>query len=459
MMRNAAIVAESRVTSDQRRESLSGSLWFIPLVTTVGALHLGGLLARARVPAGGPIDPILFHGDAEEARRLLLSVATATVGVFAVVVGLTLVSLQVAASRYSPRLVRSFLRDRPTQVVLGLFIATFAYNAAGLYTVDSDTPEGGYPRVAVTVGLALLFVCIGALVYYIDRVAHSIQIHAMLEKIRMSAVRAIRFEPPGIGRRSGLAQTAGPPDTATSVPAHRSGYVQRLRTDSLVREAANQGVVITFAAGIGGHVVAGCPLAWIVRDPTSSEYAIEPLRSAITRSTTVGAARSSHHDVAISIIQIVDVALVSMHVFDFHTVEQCADDLTVVLCDLASRPLGVEEVADDAGRVRVVVPGHTFAKYLDLACGEIRRRGASEPTVMLALVNMLVTVAGACPAERLPAVRRHLDLVRTAAERSIEESSDRELVLREVDLGSTVRNTSEGIPTETSENDDDHQPA
>ena len=75
----------------------------------------------------GFLDPVLFHGNAEEARRLLLSVATATVGVFAIVVGLTLVALQVAANRYSPRLVRSFLRDRPTQLVFSLFMATFAY--------------------------------------------------------------------------------------------------------------------------------------------------------------------------------------------------------------------------------------------------------------------------------------------------------------------------------------------
>jgi hypothetical protein len=35
------------------------------------------------------------------------------------------------------------------------------------------------------------------------------------------------------------------------------------------------------------------------------------------------AARSEHHDVALGAIKMVDVALLSMHVFDFHTVQQC----------------------------------------------------------------------------------------------------------------------------------------
>jgi hypothetical protein len=70
----------------------------------------------------------------------------------------------------------TFLRDRTAQVVLGLFVATFTYNAAGLYTVG--IPRGGsagqYGRLAVTVGLCLLFVGIGALVYFVDRMVHSI---------------------------------------------------------------------------------------------------------------------------------------------------------------------------------------------------------------------------------------------------------------------------------------------
>ena len=100
-----------RLASDQTRDSLSGSLWFLPLLMTLAALILGLVLAQIHVRPDGFLDPVLFHGNAEEARRLLLSVATTTVGVFAIVVGLTLVALQVAANRYSPRLVRSFLRD------------------------------------------------------------------------------------------------------------------------------------------------------------------------------------------------------------------------------------------------------------------------------------------------------------------------------------------------------------
>ena len=55
--------------------------------------------------------------------------------VIALVLGLTVVALQLSSTQFSPRLLRNFLRDRPTQVVLSVFMATFVYSAAGLFTV------------------------------------------------------------------------------------------------------------------------------------------------------------------------------------------------------------------------------------------------------------------------------------------------------------------------------------
>jgi uncharacterized membrane protein len=56
------------------------------------------------------------------------------VTVIALVLGLTVVALQLSSTQFSPRLLRNFLRDRGTQVVLSAFIATFVYSAAGLFT-------------------------------------------------------------------------------------------------------------------------------------------------------------------------------------------------------------------------------------------------------------------------------------------------------------------------------------
>ena len=124
-------VTMPRLASGPDAQSLSGSLWFLPLLMTLAALILGLVLAQIHVrPDGSPRSGAVpwqrrggatttaecrdCHGWGVRDRRRPDARGT-----------------QVAANRYSPRLVRSFLRDRPTQVVLSLFMATFAYNAAG----------------------------------------------------------------------------------------------------------------------------------------------------------------------------------------------------------------------------------------------------------------------------------------------------------------------------------------
>lgn len=434
-----------RDTLDQRRETLAGTLWLIPLLTTLVALLLGLVLGRISGRPDGPLGSIVFHGDPEEARRILITVATATVGVFAVVVGLTLVALQIASNRYSPRLARQILRDRPTQFVLGLFVATFAYNAAGLYTVGSEGEDAEYPRLAVTVGLALLFVCIAALVYYVDRVTHTIQLHWILHSTGTSGLRAAGRRPPGIGRRAGepdpetdtqegQANGSRHPLQALAIAAPRSGYVQRLRSAPVVRLATELDVRVQLTVGIGDHIVSGAPLAWVWRDGDDAAPSSSPeLTAAVQRAVTTGWSRSAYGDVALSAIALVDAALLSMHIFDYHTVEQSTAQLTELLSGLTPLPLGDERFCDASGATRLTVPARDFEDYLELACGEIRRKGATEPVVLLSLVRLLRAVGLAARGPRVRVVLAQLDLVGRSAERSITEAHDTELVREAVE--------------------------
>ena len=83
----------------------------------------------------------------------------------------------------------------------------------------------------------------------------------------------------------------------------------------------------------------------------------------------------------------------------------------------------------DAGTGRAVVPDRDFRYYLDLACGQVRRYGRREPTVLIALLQVCRDVAvHADTAEHGPELRRQVDLV---LEEMFEEliSDDREAVL------------------------------
>src|SRR3954447_25565671 len=112
-----------------RREALleytAASLWVWPAVAGVAALVAGTLLSQVQIDEGSPLAFLAFQGTADDARSLVITIAGTVVTVIALVLGLTVVALQLSSTQFSPRLLRNFLRDRPVQVVLSVFMATF----------------------------------------------------------------------------------------------------------------------------------------------------------------------------------------------------------------------------------------------------------------------------------------------------------------------------------------------
>src|SRR5690606_14273556 len=69
----------------------------------------------------------LVTADPETARVTLSIIAAAMVSLLVFTFTTTTVVIQLASAQYTPRLMRSVLRDRITKVSLTLFVSTFAY--------------------------------------------------------------------------------------------------------------------------------------------------------------------------------------------------------------------------------------------------------------------------------------------------------------------------------------------
>src|SRR5437763_8958295 len=175
------------VNRDALREYLRGALWVLPTLSVLAALAAGAVLSSVSV---GPRSPLAFQGTPDDARTLLLGITGTMITVIALLLGLAVVALQLSSTQFSPRLLRNFLRDRPNQVVLSLFVGTFAYSAGGLFTVGV---AGGqrvdvFPRFAVTVAIAMLFVSLGLLVFFADHLAHSLQIDYIMRTVERNTL-------------------------------------------------------------------------------------------------------------------------------------------------------------------------------------------------------------------------------------------------------------------------------
>jgi len=411
-------------------EYLGGALWALPGLALVLALVAGSLLSLVDISPDSALHPIAFAGTASDARNVLTAIAATMVTVIALMLGLTIVALQVASTQFSPRLLRNFLRDRPNQLVLASFVATFAYSTAGLYTVGVSAGKDveSFPRLAVTGSLVLVFVSLGALVYFVHHVAHSIQIDAVMTKVADRALRGAlgRTDPAPPVDHAGPV----PPPGAVAIQAHRSGYLQTVHPELLVAVAEEQDAVLTVVARLGDHLVAGAEplaLAWS-RTGGGPPPDLHALAQELHHAVQIGPERTLQQDTMFGVRQLEDMALraLSPAINDPYTAVQALDRLSALLCRLAERALGDELCAGPDGTLRAVARGAVFADYLELTCAQVRRYGAAEPAVSLALLRLLgkVAVAAAEAPERLAAVRGQARLVLADAEAKVAQPAD-----------------------------------
>jgi uncharacterized membrane protein len=412
------------IRRDALLEYARASLWVLPALSVAAALAVGALLSAVKV---GVHSPLAFQGTPDDARDLLIGISGTMVTVIALLLGLTVVALQLSSTQFSPRLLRNFLRDRPNQIVLSAFVATFAYSVAGLYTVgfSGGNRTADFPRLAVSGSLVLLFLSLGLLVFFADHLGHSIQVDTIMNVAQRNTLRVIEH-----GLLTGGEDPPEVPAGATVVTSRVSGYVPAVRCSDLLAEAARYGVCVRLRPRIGEHVVAGTTLAWIWPAGGSGGGAVPDLRRfapVLEKWVRIGFERTLEQDAAFGIRQLIDTACkaLSPAVNDPYTAVQAIDHLSVIFCVLAQRPLG-DHVARQPGGAAVIVPGWRFSGYLGVMCGLIRRYGASEPTVASALLGLLAACADVADgdAEICAAIEEQAAIIVADAEREVPQPAD-----------------------------------
>jgi uncharacterized membrane protein len=429
-----SLLARRRVLWDR----LAGALWVLPTASVVVFLAAGALLSRVSIRNDSPLRALAFQGTAEDARALLIVVSTTMITVTGLVFALTIVALQIASGQYSPRLLRNFMRDRGTQVVLSVFVGAFAYSTAGLYTVGVQRAgqQEFVPRLAVSGSLALALASVGVLIYFIHHLAHSIQIDTIMSHIQRETREVIDdVYPDAFSDAQPEERRPDPPVHAVIVPSAVSGYLQAIEPAPLVEAAHRHDLVIRLAKRVGDHVVAGTPIAWAWhRSPDRPPPTPAMHERAFADAVQVGFERTMVQDVLFGLRRLVDTAnrALSPAVNDPYTAIQAVHHLTVLLCILAGRQLGDRLCRDPQGTLRVAIPLPDFAEYLVRSTAQIRRFGAAEPAVTRSLIQLLSEVGSLAVSEdRRAACARHLRLVLMDANRETAQPADVQAVMED----------------------------
>ncbi len=409
------------------------SLWVTPTAAVVGAVALGAWLVHVKVGPHGTASAIVYGGSAAGARAMLQAIAGSVITVTSLTFSLTVVTLQLASSQFSPRLLRTFARDPVTQVVLAVFLGTFAYSLTVLRRIHGQAGNlsRSVPDVAVTVGFAWALASTGFLVWFISHLTQVIRVDHMMQSVERDTLTTLRqVYPRRLADTEGNIEAPRVPERAEPVRARRPGYIQALAPAPLIELAAKHDMVVRLEVAPGDHLVRGRPIAWYW--PSGAEFAADPpeadqLDVRFDEALELGYERTTQQDVAYGLRQLVDIAVRAMSpgVNDPTTATHALGHLSVVLRELADRHISPQVLRDDDGTPRLHVVRPSFDDYLELACAQIRRYSAGEPDVLVALLRMLRDIAsGGVTNERRDALLRQAELVSATAERGVDDAAE-----------------------------------
>ena len=162
-------------------ESLKSSLWALPMTMAAIGAALSVISVNFRLPDAVEID-WMFGGSSSSAREFAASLVSAMITLTALAFSITMVVLTLAAQQLGPRLIRAFMSDRKTQLALGLFLGTVVYLVLVLRTLDGS--DGATtPRVAITIGTALVLASVIVLLLFVHWLARSIMADHVIARV------------------------------------------------------------------------------------------------------------------------------------------------------------------------------------------------------------------------------------------------------------------------------------
>lgn len=404
---------------------ISGSLWFVPSLMVFTAVGAAVVLIEVQGVVGSDLAnewPRLFGAGAQGSREMLSAIASSMITVAGVVFSVTLVALSLAASQYSPRVLRTFMNDRPTQVVLGAFVSVFAYCLIVLRTIRGGEEGSFVPSLAVLGGIALAFIAIGFLVFFIHHLATAIQISTIISRVADGTLRTIEGVFP---ERSGstpddplrLVEDGGGISEWTPVMSKVSGYIVSVDHDQLADYASARGRVLRMDRAIGDFVVCGQSIASLSGSEPVDDSDINELNALYSTDTE----RTLEQDPAFGIQQIVDIALkaLSPGINDETTAIMCINRLTEIFVRLARREVGPRWHVKD-GRRALLTASPDFFELAKLCVNSILACAGGKRRVLLRLVWLMErTVAVAGDPRHTAIVKKHLENILEVAERTV----------------------------------------
>jgi uncharacterized membrane protein len=402
----------------QIRHYIQNSIWLYPVLGTVAAIGVVRVLHGIEKDLGWE-SPV----DADTARAVLGTVASALFTTIVFICSALLVAVQLASAALTPRIIALVFRDPVTKFSLSILVFTFTFSLAALLRIKASVP-----LLTSHFAVYSCVICLAVFFFLIDHLGKVLRPSGALRAVAMLGRQVIESVYPEIlteSKAGTAAELSGPllakPTTIISNPS--DGVLLAFDEPGLLALAQRADCVIELVPQVGDHVAVGHPLFRIFRGSATLPAEL------LCHSVALGQERTLEQDPAFAFRIMVDIAnkALSPAINDPTTAVLALDQIHHLLGTVGRRNLDTGHVHDSAGRLRLVYRTPDWDDFVRLAVTEIRHFGGESIQIARRLRAMLEDLSRTLPEERTVLLRQELALLHRSAERFFSEPEDRAL--------------------------------
>jgi uncharacterized membrane protein len=434
------------------------SFWFAPAVMSVGAILLVWAITWVdeRIPNAILLNSRLVLAiGVDQVRGTLVGMGTSILATAGVVFTLLTLPLSTVASQYGSRLLRLFLADRTTQIVLGIFVGTFVYCLAAATSIPAVVTDAKAPQLLVSVGLLLLVATFASLILLVQHISTMLQAPEiaaaagaeLLEVVQSGSLDEVGNAARLTGRQAPgtltVNNTVAIQDIATvektmletegyPVRMKGTGYIQYIDPEDMLTLAGEKDLVIRLPCKRGAFVWDGEVVALVWPAGRIDQQDEKQLRQAVR----LGNLRTPIQDVEYAINQLVEMAVRAMSpaINDPFTANTCLDYLGQGLALFAQKDKEASHIYDRNGRLRLVFEPVTFAQLLNSAFDMLRHCSCDNASVLL---HMLEVIDKICQETQSLELRQqlliHVNLIQSESRAGALTEPDRQVIQRKAE--------------------------
>jgi len=427
-----------RVTARYKWDRLRVSFWFAPVVMSLVAMLLVWVMywvddrIHVETLQGSHL---ILSGTPAELRTMLVGMATTTLATAGVVFTLLTLPLSTVAAQYGSRLLRVFLGDRTTQLVLGMFAATFVYCLAAATSMPVVKVHPDSPQITATVGMFLMLGTFASLVVLVQHISTMLQAPNIAAAAGAELWEVICAEiPDEISSTDGReSRFDSRPDQQLEIDGYavqvrRTGYIQYIDPEIMLTLAREKNLVIRLLRKPGQFIQRGMSVAMIWPADRANEVDQD-----IRHAFQIGNGRTPTQDVAYAVNQLVEMALRAMSpaINDPYTAMTCLDYIGEGLARFIRQGEKNSRFYDSDCRLCLISEPVTFDELLSTAFDMLRHCSCDNAAVLQHMLAVFDAISQeACSAKARKELLRHVNLVlvESQAGRLIEQ--DRQLIQR-----------------------------